>query len=73
MDEVLLDDPAFTRSILGTSDPGKVRRELDSFCATYLGSCLDRPLFCELSVGAAFGLLLRDGRKVFLKANPPDR
>jgi hypothetical protein len=73
MDEVLLSDQAFTRSILGTSDPGKVRRELDSFCANYLGSGLDRTLFCELSVGAAFGLLLRDGRRVFLKANPPDR
>jgi hypothetical protein len=73
MDEVLLEDPAFTRSILGTSDPEEVRRELDSFCAAYLGSGLDRPLFCELSVGAAFGLLLSDGRKVFLKANPPDR
>ena len=73
MDEELLDDPAFTRSILGTSDPGRVRRELDSFCAWNLGSGLDRTLFCELSVGAAFGLLLRDGRKVFLKANPPDR
>src|SRR5215210_7242322 len=38
MDEVLLSDQAFTRSILGTSDPGKVRRELDSFCATRRGT-----------------------------------
>lgn len=34
---------------------------------------MQRVLFCEISVGAAFGLLLRDGRRAFLKANPPAR
>ncbi len=73
MDEELLSDPAFTSSILGTSDPLKVRGDLDSFCQTHLGSGIARVPFCELGVGAAFGLVLRDGRRIFLKANPPDR
>lgn len=71
--EVLTDNPAFTRSILGTADPGEVFRRLDAFCEEHLGSGVGEVLFCELSVGAAFGLRLTDGRRIFLKAHPPDR
>ena len=73
MEEALTDNPALARSILGTADPAYVARRLDSFCEARLGSGLDEIFFCELSVGAAFGLRLADGRRVFLKAHPPDR
>lgn len=71
--EVLTDNPAFTRSILGTSDPEKVGRRLNSFCEERLGSGVGAVIFCYLSVGASFGLRLTDGRRVFLKAHPPER
>lgn len=70
---MLTDNPAFTRSILGTDDPGEVTRRLNFFCETCLGSGMAEVLFCELSVGATFGLRLGDGRRVFLKAHPPNR
>jgi hypothetical protein len=69
MDQVLSDNPAFTRSILGTADPEEIAARLDGFCKEHLGSRLKECFFCELSVGAAFGLLLHDGRRVFLKAH----
>jgi Ser/Thr protein kinase RdoA (MazF antagonist) len=73
MERVLTENPAFTRSILGTADPARVARRLDALCAAHLGSGVAAVLFCELSVGAAFGLRLADGRHVFLKAHPPHR
>ena len=73
MDEVLTDNPAFTRSILGTADPEEIARRLDGFCEAHLGSGMGEVIFCDLSVGASFGLRLGDGRRVFLKAYPPDR
>lgn len=69
----MADNPAFTRSILGTTDPTEVRHNLDAFCTQHLGSGVNEVLFFNLSVGAGFGLLLRDGRRVFLKAHPPER
>jgi hypothetical protein len=47
--------------------------DLDSFCTARLGSGVKDVFFCELSVGAAFGLSLRDDRQVLLKVHPPDR
>lgn len=62
---------ALARSILGTADPRPVSERLDAFCASWLGEGVDEAFLCELSVGAAFGLRLRDGRRVFFKAHPP--
>ena len=73
MERTLSSDPALARSILGTDDPLRVADALDSFCSLRLGSVVQSVLFCEISVGAAFGLLLEDGRRAFLKAHPPDR
>lgn len=73
MEKTLADNPPFTRSILGTADPEKVHRDLDAFCKEHLDSTVEGILLFHLSVGAAFGLLLRDGRRVFLKAHPPER
>jgi hypothetical protein len=61
------------RSILATADDVRIVRDLDSFCTARLGSGVKDIFFCELSVGAAFGLSLRDDRQVLLKAHPPDR
>jgi hypothetical protein len=72
MDQVLTDNPAFTRSILGTADPVEIAGRLDAYCEAHLGSRPDEVFFCELSVGAAFGLHLKDGRRVFLKAHKLD-
>jgi len=60
-------------TILGTTDPRRVFEELASFCTVRLGSGVEEAYFCELSVGAAFGLRLWDGRRVMLKAHLPDR
>ena len=73
MEQELRSNPALTRSVLGTDDPREVACALDSFCAAHLGCAVRGILSCEISVGAAFGLLLRDGRRAFLKANPPAR
>ncbi len=61
------------RSILGTANAVRIIGDLDSFCTARLGSGVKEVFFCELSVGAAFGLWLRDDRRVLLKAHPPDR
>jgi hypothetical protein len=61
------------RSILGTADAVRIIGDLDSFCTARLGSGVKEVFFCELSVGAAFGLRLHDNRRVLLKVHPPDR
>jgi hypothetical protein len=71
--EILTDNPTLTRSILGTADPKEVADRLDAFCEAHLGSGVKQVFLCELSVGAAFGLSLNDGRRAFLKAHQPDR
>lgn len=73
MEKALSDNPPFSCSILGTADPKEVRRNLDAFCEEYLGSKVEGILLFNLSVGAAFGLLLDNGHRVFLKAHPPER
>ena len=73
MEQVLTDNPALTRSILGIADPEEVLRRLDAFCEMHLGSKVVEVLYCGLSSGASFGLLLRDGQRIFLKAHPLKR
>ena len=73
MEKTLTDNPPLSRSILGTEDPEEVRHNLDTFCNAHLGSEVKEVLLFQLSTGAAFGLLLHDGRRVFLKAHPPER
>jgi Phosphotransferase enzyme family len=61
------------RSILRATNPRQVFEDLDALCAARLGARVAEAFFCELSVGAAFGLRLADGRRVLLKVHPPDR
>jgi hypothetical protein len=51
-------------SILGTVNPQRVFEELPSFCTVRLGASVEDTLFCEVSVGTAFGLGLRDGSRL---------
>lgn len=65
--------PTLSRSILGTAEPTEIHQNLATFCRKHLDSELEEVLFSSLSVGASFGLLLRNGNRVFLKAHPPER
>jgi hypothetical protein len=67
----LLQDPydvILADSILGTADPEAIHRAVDDFCAERMGSPVDEVTFCILSVGAAIGVRLRDGRHALIKA-----
>lgn len=69
----IIEDPAdfmLANSILGTADPTEIHRALAAFCRMHLAAELADVIFCQLSVGAAFGLVLTDDRRVFLKAWP---
>lgn len=65
--------PKLAHEILGTASAAEVRRLIDGFCSVQLGSEVEELLICELSVGAAFGARLADGRRVLVKAHPPAR
>lgn len=58
-------------SVLGTADPRRVASDLDAFCSSVLGSPVEGVLFCDISIGAVFGLRLGDARRVVLKAHRP--
>jgi hypothetical protein len=62
-------------SVLGTADSGRIALSLEGFCSSMLGSPIEEVLFCDVSIGAAFGLRLGDARRgrVVLKAYRPDR
>jgi hypothetical protein len=69
-----LADPAerlLARSILDTDDPAAIRARVDAHCRSVLGAGVAEIDFAEISTGAAFGLVLTDGRRVFLKAWTP--
>ena len=62
-----------SESVLGTADPARIALSLQGFCSSMLGSQIEEVLFCDVSIGAAFGLRLGDARRVVLKAHRPDR
>jgi hypothetical protein len=59
------------RSIPGTTDAEAMARSLQEFVRHHTGRHFVACDLCEFSVGAAFGLHLDDGRRVFLKAYAP--
>ena len=65
------DDQTLVGSTLGTTDAGRILEDLHAFCRHWLSSGAEEILFCTLGVGATFGLRLRDGRRLALKAHPP--
>lgn len=60
-------------SIFGAADAHAVVEQLDRFCRAEAGSAIRHVLSCELSVGAAFGLELRDGARIAVKLHDGDR
>lgn len=70
---ILAAAPKLAHTILGTSSAAEVRHLLNGFCSVQLDSKIEEILLCELSVGAAFGARLADGRRVLVKAHPPAR
>ena len=69
----LADAPLGTRAVFGTTDAAEIRRRLDAFCERRLGSPPVRYFHCSVSVGAAFGVALADGRRVAVKVHRPER
>lgn len=68
--EALAEAGASTRAIFATTDAAEIRRRLDAFCAERLGCAARRYFHCSVSVGAAFGIELVNGRRVLVKAHP---
>jgi len=56
-------------TLLGTADPPEIVRLLDGFCVSNLGDRLGTLMFYRRGVGAVFGLVLRDGRRVVVKVH----
>lgn len=63
------DPPSVEPAVFGTADPRAIAAQVEAFCATRFGAGIGRPLFYQSSVGAAFGLVLTDGRRVVVKAH----
>lgn len=62
----LRSDPAFSRSVLGTSDPREVDRELDASCAARLGSGVGRTFFCELATRGRTAIIIVIPRAILM-------
>ena len=58
--------------LLGTSDPERIVGLLDGFTRSALGSELHSVIFYRRGVGAVFGLLLMDDRRVVVKVHRLD-
>ena len=66
------EDRLLARSILGTDDAAAILARLDEHCRAAMGGAGVASVdFVEISTGAAFGLTLGHGRRVFLKAWSP--
>lgn len=55
--------------LLGTDDPTGIVALLEDFCLSGLGIALDTVAFYRRGVGAVFGAVLRDGRRVVVKVH----
>ena len=66
------EDRLLARSILGTDDAAAIAARVDEHCRAAMGGAGVASVdFVEISTGAAFGLTLGEGRRVFLKAWSP--
>ena len=65
------DDRLLARSILGTDDADAILARVDVHCRAAMGAGVASVDRVVISIGAAFGLTLVDGRRVFLKAWSP--
>ncbi len=58
-------------SLFGTANWADIRAEIDTFVRRHLDAETSHFEFFEMSVGAAVGLRLTDGRRLFVKVWPP--
>ena len=65
------DVPFVELDAFGTADPQAIAAMIDAFVREQLGYAVAGHLFCSTSVGSTHGLALVDGRRVVLKARPP--
>jgi len=61
-----------SNSIIGIADANKLTEFINNFCVLSFKSEIIDCLFAGFSVGASFGLQLKNGQKIFLKINKPD-
>lgn len=64
---------AVERGVLGVTDPEQIAAVYESWCRTTLSSGIRDAWMFAVSVGCVAGLDLEDGRRVVVKAYPPDR
>jgi hypothetical protein len=64
--------PFVELAIYGYADPECIAAALDGLCVRVLGSHAGEALFYQSSIAAVAGLVLRDGRRVVVKAHQPD-
>jgi hypothetical protein len=64
--------PFVELAIYGHADPVRIAVALDELCVRALGAGAAEALFYQSSVAAVAGLVLRDGRRVIVKAHQPD-
>jgi hypothetical protein len=64
-------NPFIEFAIFDTADPLRIAERLDAFCRSELGSSIAEGLFYKQSQGAVFGLALKDGRRIVVKAHQP--
>ena len=67
------DTPFVELAIFGHADPARIAAALDALCADAVGSRASGVLFYQSSVAAVAGLVLRDSRRVVVKAHQPDQ
>lgn len=73
MREILASMPQGGEGIFGTEGREEILERVGFLCREFLGAAPDVFLTCELSVGAAFGVRLTDGREVLVKVYPLSR
>lgn len=66
-------NPFLLEAIFHSADPVTVAQHVDTFCINELGCAIEKTYFFEASQGLAAGFLLKDGRRIVLKAHPPKR
>jgi hypothetical protein len=65
--------PFVELAIYGNADAERIMAALDELCVRVLGSHAAEVLFYRSSIAAVAGLVLRDGRRVVVKAHQPDQ
>jgi hypothetical protein len=66
-------DPSVQQSVFGTIDPAEIADLYRAWCLTHLGRDIAEAWLWSVSVGCVAAVVLRDGRRVVIKAHQPDR